>query len=80
MARVFLLNPPSPEPVRTPLLSFCHLAASLRARGHEVALYDASAPAAARAVDAIAARIEAFAPDLIFNTAEGRRGRARAAF
>jgi len=65
VARVFLVNPPSPEPVRTPLLSFCHLAASLRARGHEVALYDASAPAATRAVDAIAARIEAFAPDLV---------------
>ena len=44
MARVFLVNPPSPEPVRTPLLSFCHLAASLRAGGHEVALLDASAP------------------------------------
>ena len=44
MARVFLVNPPSPEPVRTPLLSFCHLAASLRAGGHEVGLLDASAP------------------------------------
>ena len=65
MARVFLLNPPSPEPVRTPLLSFCHLAASLRARGHEVAIYDASAPCAARDVDAIATRIEAFAPSLV---------------
>lgn len=65
MARVFLVNPPSPEPVRSPLLSFCHLAASLRARGHEVGLYDASAPAAAREPDAIAARIEAFAPDLV---------------
>jgi radical SAM superfamily enzyme YgiQ (UPF0313 family) len=65
VARVFLVNPPSPEPVRTPLLSFCHLAASLRARGHEVALYDASAPAATRDADAIAARIEAFAPDLV---------------
>ena len=28
----------------------------------------------------LAARIEAFAPDLIFNTAEGKRGRAREAF
>ncbi|HEX6838015.1 MAG TPA: radical SAM protein [Polyangia bacterium] len=65
MARVFLVNPPSPEPVRSPLLSFCHLAASLRARGHEVALYDASAPAAAHDAAAIAARIEAFAPELV---------------
>jgi len=32
MARVFLLNPPSPEPVRTPLLSFCHLASALQQR------------------------------------------------
>jgi anaerobic magnesium-protoporphyrin IX monomethyl ester cyclase len=65
VARVFLVNPPSPEPVRTPLLSFCHLAASLRARGHEVALLDASAPAAPRDAGEIAQRIDAFAPDLV---------------
>src|SRR5829696_5619867 len=65
MARVFLVNPPSPEPVRTPLLSFCHLAASLRAAGHEVALLDASAPHAPTAHDAIAGRIAAWAPDLV---------------
>jgi len=65
MARVFLVNPPSPEPVRTPLLSFCHLAASLRAGGHEVALLDASAPHAPHGYDEIAARVRAFAPDLV---------------
>lgn len=65
MARVFLLNPPSPEPVQTPLLSFCHLAAALRAAGHEVALLDASAPRAPHDHDAIAARVAAFAPDLV---------------
>jgi radical SAM superfamily enzyme YgiQ (UPF0313 family) len=65
MARVFLVNPPSPEPVQTPLLSFCHLAASLRHAGHEVALLDASAPHAPKDHAAIAARIEAFAPDLV---------------
>lgn len=65
MARVFLLNPPSPEPVRTPLLSFCHLGASLRAGGHEVALLDASAPNAPHDHAAIAARIAAFGPDLV---------------
>ena len=65
MARVFLVNPPSPEPVRTPLLSFCHLAASLRAGGHEVALLDASAPNAPHDHAAIAARIAAFQPDLV---------------
>jgi len=65
MARVFLVNPPSPEPVRTPLLSFCHLAASLRAGGHEVALLDASAPHAPCSHAAIRARIAAFGPDLV---------------
>src|SRR5262249_32622765 len=65
VARVFLVTPRSPEPVRSPLLSVCHLAASLRARGHAVALYDASAPAAARDVDAIAARIDAFGADVV---------------
>src|SRR5262245_32009059 len=65
MTRVFLINPPSPEPVKTPLLSFCHLAASLRAAGHEVALLDASAPFAPRDHDAIEARVAAFAPDLV---------------
>lgn len=65
MARVFLVNPPSPEPVRTPLLSFCHLAASLRAGGHEVALLDASAPHAPKTHAEIHARISQFKPDLV---------------
>jgi anaerobic magnesium-protoporphyrin IX monomethyl ester cyclase len=65
MARVFLVNPPSPEPVRTPLLSFCHLAASLREAGHEVGLLDASAPHAPRGHGEIAARIAAFEADLV---------------
>ncbi len=65
MARVFLVNPPTPEPVRTPLLSFCYLAASLRARGHQVALLDASAPFAPKDFGEIAERIRAFTPDLV---------------
>lgn len=65
MARVFLVNPPSPEPVYTPLLSFCHLAASLRAGGHEVALLDASAPFAPKDHAAIAEHIGAWEPDLV---------------
>ncbi len=65
MARVFLVNPPSPEPVRTPLLSFLHLAAALREGGHEVALYDASAPFAPASHAAIVERIAGFAPDLV---------------
>src|SRR4051812_48359472 len=47
----------------------------LSASGHEVEKIEVSGPASH-----LAARIEAFAPDLIFNTAEGRRGRAREAF
>src|SRR5215470_12998200 len=65
MARVFLVNPPSPEPVRTPLLSFCHLAASLRAAGHEVALLDASAPHAPHEHGEIVERVRGFVPDLV---------------
>src|SRR3954464_2606355 len=65
MARVFLVNPPSPEPVRSPLLSFCHLAASLRAGGHEVALLDASAPFAPKDHTVIAEQVRAFCPDLV---------------
>lgn len=65
MAKVFLVNPPSPEPVQSPLLSFCHLAAALRAGGHEVALHDASAPNAPRTHAAITERITAFAPDFV---------------
>src|SRR4051812_3834144 len=65
MARVFLVNPPSPEPVQTPLLSFCHLAASLRDGGHQVALLDASAPFAPREHARIVELVAAFAPDLV---------------
>lgn len=65
MARVFLVNPPSPEPVKTPLLSFCHLAASLRAGGHEVALVDASAPHAPHDFGELRRMIAAFAPDAV---------------
>jgi D-alanine--D-alanine ligase len=51
------------------------IAAALNAGGHEVEKIEVSGPASH-----LAARIEAYAPDLIFNTAEGRRGRAREAF
>ncbi len=65
MARVFLLNPPTDEAVRSPLLSFCYLAASLRRAGHEVALLDASAPFAPHDSDELVARALDFEPDLI---------------
>ena len=61
---MFLINPPG-EPVKTPLLSFCHLAASLRAGGHDVGLLDAAAPHAPHAPAEIRARVAAFAPDLV---------------
>ena len=51
------------------------IAGGLRAGGHEVEKIEVSGPASH-----LAARIESFAPDLIFNTAEGRRGRTREAF
>ena len=68
MTRVFLVNPPSPEPVKTPLLSFCHLAAELRAGGHTVALLDASAASVLRGErndHLIEQRIADFEPDLV---------------
>ncbi len=51
------------------------IAAALRAGGHEIEKVEVTGPASR-----LAERIEAFNPDLIFNTAEGRRGRAREAF
>src|SRR6266849_6179817 len=44
MARLFLVNPSTDETVRSPLLSFLYLAATLRRAGHEIALLDCSAP------------------------------------
>jgi D-alanine-D-alanine ligase len=51
------------------------IAKALRAGGHEVEKIEVTGPASH-----LAARIETFGPDLIFNTAEGRRGRTREAF
>ena len=51
------------------------LAAAIERLGHRVEKMEVSGPAS-RTV----ARREGFAPGLIFNTAEGRRGRSRAAF
>jgi D-alanine-D-alanine ligase len=51
------------------------IASALRAGGHEVEKIEVTGPASH-----LAARIESYAPDLIFNTAEGRRGRTREAF
>ncbi len=51
------------------------LASAIERLGHRVERLEVSGPAS-RTV----ARLEAFGPDLIFNTAEGRRGRFREAF
>ncbi len=51
------------------------LASAIERLGHRVERIEVSGPAS-RTV----ARLEAFSPDLIFNTAEGRRGRFREAF
>src|SRR5260370_27695668 len=51
------------------------LSAALERLGHRVERIEVSGPASRPA-----ARLEAYAPDLIFNTAEGRRGRFREAF
>jgi radical SAM superfamily enzyme YgiQ (UPF0313 family) len=65
VARIYLVNPPTDETVRTPLLSFLYLAAALRRGGHEVAVLDASAPFAPRDPAAIAAQVLAWKPALI---------------
>ncbi len=51
------------------------LAQAMERLGHRVERMEVSGPASLTA-----ARLEAYAPDLIFNTAEGRRGRFREAF
>jgi D-alanine-D-alanine ligase len=51
------------------------IAEALRSGGHEVEKIEVTGPASR-----LSARIESYGPDLIFNTAEGRRGRAREAF
>lgn len=51
------------------------IAGGLTSAGHRVECIEVTGPASR-----LVARLEAYAPDLIFNTAEGRRGRARRAF
>jgi D-alanine--D-alanine ligase len=51
------------------------IAQALASAGHDVDRIEVSGPASR-----LVARLEACAPDLIFNTAEGRRGRMRRAF
>src|ERR1041385_1494092 len=65
MARLFLINPPTDETVRTPLLSFMYLASALRRAGHEVAILDCSAPFGPKDAKEIFERACAWKPTLI---------------
>jgi D-alanine-D-alanine ligase len=51
------------------------VAVALAGGGHQVEKIEVSGPASH-----LAARLEAYGPELVFNTAEGRRGRTREAF
>ena len=51
------------------------IAAGLVAGGHEIEKIEVTGPASR-----LAERLESYGPDLIFNTAEGRRGRTHARF
>src|SRR3954468_15509872 len=51
------------------------VAAALERAGHEVERIEVSGPASR-----VIARLEALGPDLIFNTAEGHKGKTREAF
>lgn len=62
---MFLVNPPSAEPVRSPLLGFGYLAAGLAARGHAVALVDASAVRGPTDPDEVARRARDFGAELV---------------
>ncbi len=63
--RVFLLNPHTDEPVRTPLLAFGYLAAALQRAGHTVGLLDASAVAAPQGHAAVVDHVAQFRPQLV---------------
>lgn len=65
MARVFLFNPPTSEPIRTPLLSLAYLASALQRAGHDVGLLDASAVHAPRGEATILGQIRQFGADLV---------------
>jgi anaerobic magnesium-protoporphyrin IX monomethyl ester cyclase len=65
MARVLLINPPSPEQLGAPLLGQQYVAAALLARGHEVRIIDAAARYFNHDFDWILAEAEAFHPDIV---------------
>lgn len=65
MARVLLINPPSPEQLGAPLLGQQYVAAALLARGHEVRVIDAAARYFDHSIEWLLAEAEAFRPDIV---------------
>lgn len=65
MARVLLVNPPSPERLGAPLLGQQYVAAALLGRGHEVRVIDAAARYFDHDEDWIVGEAERFRPDVI---------------
>src|SRR5215212_2516263 len=65
MARVLLINPPSPEQLGAPLLGLQYVASALLARGHCVRVIDAAARYYRLDAEAIVREAEAFGPDVV---------------
>ena len=65
MTRVLLINPPSPERLGAPLLSFQQVAAAFLAQSCEVRVIDAAARNFHRHPDAILAEASGFAPEIV---------------
>ncbi len=63
--RVLLVNPPSPEPLGSPLLGLQYVAAALLARGHDVRVIDAAARRAPPGDDWVLAAARDMAPDVV---------------
>jgi radical SAM superfamily enzyme YgiQ (UPF0313 family) len=65
MARILLVNPPSPERLGSPLLGGQYIAAALLAGGHEVRVMDCAAKLTQPAPEAVLAEAEAFEPHVV---------------
>ncbi|MBI1757077.1 MAG: B12-binding domain-containing radical SAM protein [Fimbriimonas ginsengisoli] len=65
MARVLIINPPSPEQLGAPLLGLQYVASALLAHGCEVKIIDAAARYYEGDFDSIVAEAERFAPDVV---------------
>lgn len=65
MARVLLINPPSPEQLGAPLLGLQYVASALLARGHCVRVIDAAARYYRLDAEAIVREADTFGPDVV---------------